>query len=186
MQSAMTRSKSGTRGVARCALGALFLLATNAAAAVALADEREIASTFFVSKNQNRNQVHYAVKVDEECRPATTAPVRPYWLMLEKGPRVTEPLLDREQPAYGIAQQQVDGSAVRSVLRALPERPVVIHTWRGPDGACAFAAVTTIAGLPARLFNIHVAYGVFSLGVDYVLLTGWRDDGTLVRERVKP
>lgn len=172
-----------TWGVVRCipVLGALALLASDAAA-----DEREIASTFFVSKNQNRNQVHYAVKVDGACRPATEAPVRPYWLMLEKGPGMTEPLLDREQPAYGVAQQHVDGSAVRSVLRALPAHPIVIHTWRGPDGACAFAAITTIGGVRARLFNIHVAYSLLSAGVDYILLTGWRDDGTLVRERVKP
>ncbi len=106
--------------------------------------------------------------------------------MLEKGPRVTEALLDREQPAYGIAAQHVDGTEVRSVLRALPMHPVVIHTWQGADGACAFTATTTIAGLQARLFNIHVAYNALSTGVDYILLTGWRDDGTLVRERIKP
>ncbi len=145
--------------MARCALGVVALRAMDAAAR-----ESEIASTFFISKSQNRNQVHYAVKVDEACRPVTAAPVRPYWLMLEKGPQVTEPLLDREQPAYGIAQQWVDGSAVRSVLRALPERPVVVHTWQGPDGACAFAAFTTIAGASARLFNIHVAYSCLGTG----------------------
>lgn len=169
------------RGAALCALGVVALRGVDAAA-----HESEIASTFFISKSQNRNQVHYAVKVDEACRPVPAAPVRPYWRMLEKGPEVIEPLLDREQPAYGIAQQQVDGSAVRSVLRALPARPVVIHTWQTPDGACISAAFTTIAGSSARLFNIHVAYSWFGTGVDYVLLTGWRDDGTLVRERVKP
>ena len=170
-----------TRHVARCALGVVALHAMDAAAR-----ESEIASTFFISKSQNRNQVHYAVKVDEACRPVPAAPVRPYWRMLEKGPQVTEPLLDREQPAYGIAQQWVDGAAVRSVLRALPARPVVVHTWQGPDGACVSAAFTTIAGASARLFNIHVAYSWLGTGVDYVLLTGWRDDGTLVRERVNP
>ncbi len=177
------RRRSGTRAVMRCLLplGGVALIASSAGA-----DEREIASAFFVSKNQNRNQVHYAVKVDEACRPATAAPVRPYWLMLEKGPRVTEALLDREQPAYGIAQQRVDGSEVYGVLRALPEHPVVIHTWRGHDDSCAFAAFTTIAGVRARLFNIHVAYTPLMTGVAYILLTGWRDDGSLVRERIKP
>lgn len=161
-------------------LAAVVLLCADAAAG-----EREIPSAFVVSKTQNRNQVHYAVKVDEACRPVTAAPVRPYWLMLSKGPRVTEPLLDREQPAYGIAQQQVEGSAVRIVLRALPGRPVVIHTWQGPDGACLSAAVTTIAGVRARLFNVHVACTFLCTGVDHLLLTGWKDDGSVVRELVK-
>jgi hypothetical protein len=161
-------------------LGVVMLLAADAGA-----DEREIPSAFVISKTQNRNQVHYAVKVDEACRPVTAAPVRPYWLMLTKGPQVTEPLLDREQPAYGLARQQVEGSAVRLVLRALPGRPVLIQTWQGPDGACLSAAVTTIAGSRARLFNVHVACALLCTGVDHLVLTGWRDDGTVVHELVK-
>jgi hypothetical protein len=162
-------------------LALVVLLAADVDAAAA----REIPSAFLVSKSQNRNQVHYAVKVDDACQPLGAAPVRPYWLMLEKGANVTAPLLDREQPAYGIERQQVDGATVRVVLRALPARPVVIHAWKAPDGACLSAAVTTIAGAPARLFNVHVAGTAFNLGIDYLLLTGWREDGTVVRERIK-
>lgn len=161
-------------------LGAAILLAADAPA-----DTREIASTFFIAKSQNKNQVHYALRVDNACLPVGPAPVRPYWLMLEKGPGVTEPLLDREQPAYGIGAQQVDGPLVRVTLRALPARPVVLQTWQSPDGQCLSSAVTTIAGDRARLFNVYVGCSTFGLGIDYLLLTGWRDDGTVVSERIE-
>lgn len=165
-------------------MGGTLVLAVVMAFAVDAAAEREIASTFFVSKTQNRNQVHYAMKVDDACRPVASAPVRPYWLMLEKGPRVIEPLLEREQSAFGVDGQRVDGATVQVVLRALPSRPVIIQTWRALDGACHFAAVTTIAGVRARLFNVHIVLRMF--GVAYLLMTGYRDDGTVVRERVNP
>ena len=147
--------------------------------------DREIPSAFLVSKTQNRNQVHYAVRVDQACRPTTSAPVRPYWLMLEKGPKVTEPLLEREQAAYGIQRQRVEGSAVRISMRSLPSRDIVIQTWQAPDGQCLSAAVTTIAGGRARLFDVHVVVASLGLGIDSILLTGWRDDGTEVRERIR-
>ncbi len=143
----------------------------------------EIPSAFFVSKTQNRNQVHYAVKVDGACRPVNPTPVRPYWRMLEKGSQATEPLLDREQPAFGIDRQAVDGATVRVVLRALPSRPVLIQTWRSPEGRCVSLATTTIAGVRARLYNVHVVLRMF--GVDYLLMTGYRDDGSVVRERAR-
>ena len=153
--------------------------------AIAEAHDREIPSAFVVSKTENRNQVHYAVRVDEACRPATAVPVRAYWLMLEKGPSVTEPLLDREQAAYGILYQRPEESAVRIAIRSLPSRDIVIQTWRAPEGQCLSSAITTIAGARARLFNVHVAVGGLGLGIRSILLTGWRDDGSVVREQIK-
>ena len=164
------------------ALMTIVLPATTAAASA----PHEIASAFVVSKSQNRNQVHYAVRVDDTCQPVTAAPVHPYWQMLEKGQGVTEPLLDREQRAYGIERQQVQGKAIHVVLHALPSRPVEIETWRGPDGSCLSAAFTTIGGARARLFDVHLQVNWLNVGVDYILLTGWRDDGSVVRERVQP
>jgi hypothetical protein len=145
----------------------------------------EIATVFFVSKSQNRNEVHYALKVDEECRPSSSAPVRAYWLMREKGPGVVEPLLDKERRAYGIERQRVDGSTVRVALSALPAREIAVQTWRSPEGACVSAATTAISGSRARLFNIHVIIDALGTGIESILLTGWKDDGTVVRERIK-
>jgi hypothetical protein len=153
--------------------------------ASAHAHDAEIASAFLVSKTENRNQVHYAVRVDEACRPATSDPVRAYWVMLEKGPQAIEPLLDREQAAYGIQYQRLDESAVRIAIRSLPGREILIKTWQAPDGQCLSAAMTTIAGVRARLFDVHVIVASLGLGINSIVLTGWRDDGAVVRERIK-
>jgi hypothetical protein len=161
--------------------GMLFgMLASSAASA-----DRTIPSALFVSKSENRNQVHYAVRVDDRCDLASRAPVYAYWRMYEKGPKAVEPLLEREQAAYGIARQQVAGDAVVVWLRALPARPITIRVAREPNGACAATAETRIAGHEARLYNVHVALGF--LHVDHLLLTGWEEpDGRLVRERIEP
>jgi hypothetical protein len=140
---------------------------------------------FFVSKTENRNQVHYAVAVDAQCSPAGAAPAFARWKMFEKGPAVEEGLLDREQAAYGIATQAIlDRNRVRIVLRALPSRPIVIETLM-QDGACQAVARMTIAGANLRLFNVHVALR-WPFGVDHLLVQGWGDDGRIVRERITP
>ena len=46
-------------------------------------------SVIHLRKNTNNNQVHYAVKVDDNCRPLLKKPVLGYWLMLENGKNET-------------------------------------------------------------------------------------------------
>jgi hypothetical protein len=145
---------------------------------------REIASVFLISKSENKNQVHFALRVDDACNPATSAPVRPYWRMLEQGATETEPLLAKEQRLYGIASQTIEGSNVALRLRALPARPVAIRTWRDANGSCRANAFTDINGKSSRLYDVHVALSLF--GVRYVLVTGWDDDGNVVREKLAP
>jgi len=145
--------------------------------------DQTIESALFVSKSENKNQVHYGVRVDDTCTPLAHDPVFAYWRMLEKGPNATEPLLAREQRAYGIARQEVHGGTVRITLAALPARPITIHVARTESGTCASSAEVTIAGQAARLFNVHVALGF--LRVDHLLVTGWAEpDGRVVRERI--
>jgi len=164
------------------------VLWSAAAAALALATvgagppNGEISRTFFIAKSSNKNQVHFAVTVDSACAPAGSAPVRPYWQMLAIGPGQIEPLLDREQRAYGISKQAVGGMDVRVVLRALPARPVTIRTFRAADGKCGATVLMTIANAPARLHDVYVKESMF--GVDYLLITGWAENGAVVRERV--
>jgi hypothetical protein len=147
--------------------------------------ERTIESALFVSKSENKNQVHYGVHVDDTCALAGSSPIYGYWRMLEKGPTAIEPLLDREQRAYGIARQEVRGDSVVVTLRALPSRPITVHVTHASDGHCVAHAEMTIAGRSARLFNVHVSLGFLS--VDHLVITGWADrDGGLVRERVNP
>jgi hypothetical protein len=155
----------------------LFISADSAGA-------RQVRSAFLISKSENKNQVHYAVHVDDGCMPAGAAPVEPYWRMLERSTAATEPLLPREHRVYGVAHQQVAGSHVTITLQALPARPITITTSRDGSGACTASAVVAINQRPARLFNIHVALSPF--GVSHLLVTGWADDGSIVRERVSP
>ncbi len=162
----------------------ISMLAGMLAAAPAHA-ERTISSVLVVSKSENKNQVHYGVHVDDACSLTGSAPVYAYWRMLERSPSATEPLLEREQRAYGIERQDVRGDTVRVTLRALPTRPLTVHVTRGTDGTCTASVVTRINGRAARLYNIHVALGF--LRVDHVLLTGYSDvDGRVISERVEP
>ena len=72
--------------------------------------------------------------------------------------------------------------ATRFALRAMPARLFTLHTGRAADGSCSSWIGTTIAGVPARVAEVYAQQKLF--GVDYVLLSGWSEDGTLVRERI--
>ena len=96
-------------------------------------ESRDVESVFYVAKSENKNQVHYGIALDAWCAPVGDTPVFVYWRMREVGPSVTESLLPREVPAYGLAEQRVldrspDGGRVTIALRALPSRPIVITT----------------------------------------------------------
>jgi hypothetical protein len=145
----------------------------------------DVASVFFIAKSQNKNQVHYGIRVDTGCAPVGREPVYAYWRLIEDGGR-SEPLLDIEQSAYGVASQEdLPGSAVRLVLRAFPRRSITITTER--DGQrCRAAAVADINGRASRVDNIYVKLR-WPFGIDYLLMSGHRiDDGTWVRERIQP
>jgi hypothetical protein len=166
---------------------AVLLLASVAVAEPATHD---LSSVFHVAKSENRNQVHYGVRLDASCAPAGNAPMTAYWRMLERGPLATEPLLDREVGAYGFAEQTVveradAGGRVRVRLRALPSRPITVETGRRDDG-CVAAATTTIGGRPATLESVFVKLR-WPFGVDHLVLVGRSvADGRTLQERVSP
>jgi hypothetical protein len=173
------------------AWAAPLVLAVVSVVAVARSDGGGVVSSaFFVAKSENRNQVHYGVHVDSACRPVGAAPVFAYWRMLEHGPTATEPLLSREVPAYGLADQRVvevgtDGGHATVRLRALGNRAVDVAT-SSREGVCVAAATTTIAGQPAALASVY-AQLKWPFGVDYLLLSGRAlSDGHPVRERLEP
>jgi hypothetical protein len=148
-------------------------------------------SLFTITKSENRNFVQYGIRLDAQCVPVPANPVYAYWRMLEQGPSSTAPLLGRELRAYGMANQQIVSpvtpgavAAVRVVLAAVPDRPVLVEIWRTGDGACRALPSTRIAGAPAHLFNVYVRLK-WPLNVDYFLLQGWAMDGThRVEEKV--
>lgn len=172
-------------------VGVALAVATSAAVASAApgGTAGKQVPLFSISKSENKNRVQYVVRVDERCAPVATAPVGAYWLMLEEGPSATEPLLEREQKAYGIASQRVlsrgpEGGTVRFSLRALPDRSILVRTgWA--DGKCIATSTVSIGGTPAYLFNVHAALS-WPVGVDYLLLSGWSTDRTrVVREKIE-
>jgi hypothetical protein len=137
-----------------------------------------------IAKSSNKNEVHYAARVDKTCAPLTAAPVHPYWLMLEQGPGVTEPLSSSELRVLGVATQEVTGDTISFVVTGLPSRRFLAHTERGADGACTSWVDTTIMGAQAKLLGVYVKQRW--LGVDYVQLTGRTAEGKVVQERVSP
>ena len=144
----------------------------------------DVRSVAFVSKSENKNEVHYGVALDERCMPAGSAPVYGYWQMLERGPSAIEPILDREQRAYGIASQSVSGNRVTLQLRALPGRNIVVETGRAADNTCTARAIAPIDGKMAQVANVYVKLG-FPFRVKYMLVQGiGLNDGQPLRERV--
>jgi len=156
--------------------------------AAKLLPARTADSAFFIARSTNRNQVHYGVRVDSDCRPQGAQPVHAYWRMLEKGEKSTEPLLGREGPAYGLGDvQQVEATSsgwrVHVRLRAWPDRAIDLDVFR-ENGHCAARAYTVMEGRVAQIERIFVKTA-WPTGVAYVLLSGTGVDGRSAREVIK-
>jgi hypothetical protein len=172
-------------------LSALLLVAI--APATAAGEElrlpsADVSSVFHIEKSENRNQVHYAVTVDAQCRPKGTKPMRGYWREYEEGPRVVDSLRDFQQRAYGLSAPSSitlaeQGGDVRIRMRALPDRLLRVTTFRQGD-QCRARVFTPIKKQPAVLTSIYVKVG-FLYSVDYLELRGVRvADGAAVHERI--
>lgn len=167
----------------------LAALLTGAADEPPRLPSRPITTAFHIEKSENRNQVHYTVDVDAQCRPKGKRPVRGYWRELEEGPRVVYKMKDHQQRAYGLnAPTEIAlgerGGDIRVTMRALPDRPLRISTFE-QDGQCRARAFTPIKGQPAVLDTIYVEIG-FLFSIDYLELRGFRvSDGAAVRERIE-
>jgi hypothetical protein len=179
--------RSVGRASGALAAAILFLVPTARAADEGLHDA---ASVFFIAKSENRNQVHYGIHLDSNCAPVGERPVFAYWRMLEKGPKATEPLLAREEGAYGLAEQRVlsrdaSGGRVRVTLFAMPAHPIVFES-RAEAGGCLASANVAVGGARASLSSVFVQlrwpFGVSSL----TLLGRALDDGRQVREMLQP
>ncbi|MEY4582249.1 MAG: hypothetical protein RL701_6952 [Pseudomonadota bacterium] len=176
---------------ALCLCVAWFATAHPLFAAVQL-PAAEVQSLFFISKSENKNQVHYAVLVDDACRPVGDHPVYGYWRELEVGPQATSKLLDHEQRAYGVGEPRYvrstdKGGEIRISLRGFPERPLFIETFRQVDGRrsrCAARTHIMIQHQPAILSSIYIDLG-FLFSVNYALVRGVRiADGVAVEEKI--
>jgi Domain of unknown function (DUF4833) len=180
----LERGRSAMRGLRTAGVLGFLALAGGPARADS-STTPQVLFLFSISKSENKNQVEYAIRVDERCQPSTAAPVFAYWLMREKGPNVTEPLLAHELDAYGIASQVTThtpdgaGAGVQLVLRAVRGRPIAIRVFRNASGACQALATVAISGAPAHLYDVYAKLK-WPFGVEYLLLQGWSVDGTRV------
>lgn len=139
---------------------------------------------FFVRRNTNRNEVHYAIHLSPDSGlPDGPRPLTGYWKMFEKGPDVTEPILLVEQMAFGIRSQRREGDNFVMVLNALPEREIRIEPEPGETGR--YTARMVIAGKIARLtdFYVQADAGFLMPKVRYLDING-EADGQPVTERI--
>jgi hypothetical protein len=167
----------------------LFGLPSIASAQAVSFGPHDVRSVFHIEKSENENQVHYAIRLDENCAPRTEKPVFAYWRNLEEGPDAVSPLLQREQRAYGLAPRQeirtgTSGTTVRVLLLAIADRPLVFDVRRG-QGRCEVRALTTIGGSRAVLTHAFLEVAPF-FRVAHLDLFGTRmRDGSEVEERIE-
>lgn len=119
-----------------------------------------VTSVFHLTKNTNRNQVHYSIEVDEECRPSDKNPLQPYWLMREQGNGITEKLRFWEQPGYGVHQPRnidatEDGYRFQFIIRGVPDKRLEMQL-RTVNETCVAQAITDIDGTTAVLQRIDI------------------------------
>lgn len=171
------------------ALAAAALVAAVAVDASAVQfGPNDVPSIFHIEKSENRNQVHYGVRLDANCLPVGSAPAFAYWRTLVYTPPGMSELTTLERRAYGIASQRLLGrraqsGAVLITLRAMPDRAIMVRSHRGPQG-CTADARATIGGTSSVLRVIYADIGTF--GIRSVELRGERTaDHRRVIERIE-
>ncbi|MBV6492319.1 MAG: hypothetical protein LDLANPLL_00312 [Turneriella sp.] len=139
---------------------------------------------FFIQRNKNKNEVHYALRFDKKtCEPKGRNPIFGYWRNLEIGPHAYEPIGRFESLAYGISSQERNGKNYFIRLRAFPERLIRLHFEKGAK--CQFTPYLSINGKESILTHIYVfaKEGLVKPTVLYVDIFG-KLNGAQVSERV--
>jgi hypothetical protein len=151
----------------------------------AAAQDYPVDSVVHLRKNTNSNQVHYGVSVDGNCKPVAPRPMKAYWLMLEKGPQITEDLRLWEQPGYGVRQpeqleQSETGGRFLFFIRGVPEKQIELETFAADTG-CRARAFTQINNERLVLERIEIEVSGWA-DVSKVEIFGIDADGNPVSE----
>jgi hypothetical protein len=165
----------------------LSLLPVTALADGILIANNDVPSLFHIAKSENKNQVHFAARLDARCRFVhDDEPVLAYWRDREVSATATSELTMFEEPAYGLGEiERLDDGRARVALRALPGRPIDLEVYRSGDGRCTGRAYAVVGGERARLREVFVKLDGWS--VEYVVVQAHRvRDGVLVEERLQP
>jgi len=150
------------------------------------ANDVVIPSVFHISKSENKNEVHFSVRLDSQCAFIDDEPVTAYWRDREISESATSPLLFLERRAYDLDDLTRESPQhARFVLRALPERAIDLQITRRPDGTCSAKAIAMVGGEPSRLKKVYAKLSGWS--IDYVVIQAVRvRDGVMIEERVEP
>jgi hypothetical protein len=150
----------------------------------------DVHSAFYVSKSENKNEVHYGVHLDADCRPQGKEPVFAYWKRLKKGVRVDEPLIGMGVRVYSASDDQAvtitpTGGRVVMHVKALERLPVDVRIEKGKDG-CSVVPYVMLKGEKARLSYAFLQLGMFGISVKYIDVWGVRkSDGRKVTEQFR-
>jgi Domain of unknown function (DUF4833) len=146
---------------------------------------------FFIQRSKNKNEVHYRLNVDENCKIVGNEPVTAIWKMLEEGPNETKSLSAFDRKAYSIEKQEVVGNWVQFNLKAIEERLIKATTTYDPKtNKCSPIVQVKINGKWSVLNYIYVASeeGFLVPQVTYIDIFGKSLDSIpeRVAERIKP
>jgi hypothetical protein len=148
----------------------------------------DVRSMFYVAKSENQNQVHYAIRLDEDCKPVAEAPVFAYWRRLRKGVRYDEPLVSPGTRLYGASDEQTvtlakDAAHVKMYVKALKRLPIDIRVEK-LNGSCKTTPTVSLKGEPATLSYAYLQLGRLGITVKYVDVIGYRvrDGGKVVQQ----
>lgn len=129
------------------------------------------------------SEMRYAVRVDDRCRPVGNAPVVALRGGEEGGARPSGPAGLGEQ----LVHRTKHGGYVYASLNTAPERPLLIASRRGDDGACEALTYARIDGRSTLLDEVDVKRRFEGDADGYVELRGRRlDDGRYATERLGP
>ena len=176
----------------------LFFLFCLVGFKVFFSDEKTLAAPkksssvnlFHIERNKNKNQVHYAIRLNKNCEPIAKKPVYAYWLNLEAKKPKTSPVKWYQQAAYGIKEQKKNAAnEFKIILKALPTKKIYVRYFRNKrSDQCSATAWTQVAGKRARLNTVYVfAKEKFLIPkVKYVDIFGKLPNGAAIKERIIP
>ena len=151
----------------------------------------DVRSVFYVAKSENRNQVHYAARLDGACRPQGKQPVFAYWRRVRPTGGVFDaPLTGMGQMVYGASDDQVvdvgsNGGRIQMYVKALERLRIEVGIHKASTG-CTATSLTTLRGVRVRLTHAFVQLGAMGLRVRWVDVFGRDAGGAQIRERMEP
>jgi hypothetical protein len=138
---------------------------------------------FALSKSENSNTVHYAVKVKKTSEDESVSDVWAYWAIVEGG-KVShfESILSYEENVYGVDNKKISPEGASFVIGGLNTRKIeIIEKQEGEE--TIFEPKVTIDGRPALLTGVYLdldAELIYMYGLD------WEDRETKLEEAAEP